>query len=82
MSGHSALQADRSGKVLVDKLRSTIKVCLPHCMAQVMPCSTHQCTAEIVQEFELTIDLDTLLAELDKEQTGSIDYKEFKSILD
>lgn len=35
-----------------------------------------------VQEFELTIDLDTLLAELDKEQTGSIDYKEFKSLLD
>lgn len=35
-----------------------------------------------MQEFELTIDLDTLLAELDKEQTGSIDYKEFKSLLD
>ena len=35
-----------------------------------------------MQEFELTIDLDTLLAELDKEQTGSIDYTEFKSLLD
>ena len=36
----------------------------------------------LVQEFELTIDLDVMLAELDKEQTGSIDYKEFKSLLD
>ncbi|KAL3144444.1 hypothetical protein ABBQ32_004189 [Trebouxia sp. C0010 RCD-2024] len=51
-------KADRSGKVLVEKLRNTIK------------------------EFELTIDLDMMLAELDKEQTGSIDYKEFKSLLD
>lgn len=36
----------------------------------------------VLQEFELTIDLDMMLAELDKEQTGSIDYKEFKSLLD
>ena len=35
-----------------------------------------------LQEFELTIDLDIMLAELDKEQSGSIDYKEFKSLLD
>ena len=35
-----------------------------------------------LQEFELTIDLDTMLVELDKEQSGSIDYKEFKSLLD
>ncbi|DBB05902.1 TPA: hypothetical protein ACH3X3_009902 [Trebouxia sp. C0006] len=51
-------KADRSGKVLIEKLRNTIK------------------------EFELTIDLDVMLAELDKEQSGSIDYKEFKSLLD
>ena len=35
-----------------------------------------------MQEFELTIDFDVMLAELDKEQSGSIDYKEFKSLLD
>ncbi|DBA72391.1 hypothetical protein WJX79_001618 [Trebouxia sp. C0005] len=51
-------KADRSGKVLIEKLRNTIK------------------------EFELTIDLDVMLTELDKEQSGSIDYKEFKGLLD
>lgn len=35
-----------------------------------------------MQEFELTIDLDVMLTELDKEQSGSIDYKEFKGLLD
>lgn len=35
-----------------------------------------------MQEFELTIDLDTLLADLDKEQSGAIDFREFQSLLD
>lgn len=69
--------------MLVEKLRNTIKVCLSHCIVEVMSLNNAQRHHwSFVQEFELTIDLDTLLAELDKEQTGSIDYKEFKSLLD
>lgn len=34
-----------------------------------------------LQEFELTIDLDSMLAEMDKDHSGSIDYAEFKTLL-
>lgn len=76
------LQADRSGKVVIDKLRNTIKVRVPQlhysaCRLDAFPMRPCE-----LQEFELTIDLDNLLTDLDKEQTGSIDYKEFKSLLD
>ena len=43
-------------------------------------CQSAACVC--LQEFELTIDLDTLLSDMDKEQSGSIDFKEFKSLLD
>ncbi len=88
------MQADRSGKVLIEKLRNTIKVCpvsVLFCVDALLECvqwcvrSGHSNGINIVlcvQEFELTIDLDVMLAELDKEQSGSIDYKEFKSLLD
>lgn len=74
------LQADRSGKVVIDKLRNTIKVNDLICIC--CSCAAPQLRECCVQEFELTIDLDNLLADLDKEQTGSIDYKEFKSLLE
>eukprot|EP00891_Asterochloris_glomerata_P002937 jgi/Astpho2/2937/Aster-x0120 len=51
-------KADKSGKVLLEKLRATVK------------------------EFELTIDLETMLADMDKEGTGGIDFAEFQSLLE
>ena len=36
----------------------------------------------LVQEFELTIDLETMLADMDKEGTGGIDFAEFQSLLE
>ena len=78
------MQADRSGKVLIDKLRNTIKVCRHVSVSCWYPshgfCQSAVCVC--LQEFELTIDLDTLLSDMDKEQSGSIDFKEFKSLLD
>ena len=35
-----------------------------------------------VQEFELTIDLETMLADMDREGTGGIDFAEFQSLLE
>lgn len=35
----------------------------------------------VLQEFELTINLDRLLAEADRDQNGWLSYDEFKSIL-
>ena len=72
--------------MLIEKLRNTIKVCCDGLGS--FSCSCRPCKNGWVnitcamQEFELTIDLDVMLAELDKEQSGSIDYKEFKSLLD
>ena len=76
-------QADRSGKVLIEKLRNTIKVgCWSADVGNQLGSPLIAKLDLLAQEFELTIDLDTMLAELDKEQSGSIDYKEFKSLLD
>ena len=82
-TGLLTVQADKSGKVLIEKLRNTIKVLCLHHSVYTFVLSRHiGFIWQFVQEFELTIDLDAMLAELDKEQSGSIDYKEFKSLLE
>lgn len=48
---------DKTGKVLVDRLRS------------------------ILEEFEMKIDIDRIIHEVDKEGTGAIDYLAFKQIM-
>ncbi len=35
----------------------------------------------ILQEFELTLDIDRLIRQVDKDGSGFLDYEEFKSIM-
>ncbi len=35
----------------------------------------------ILQEFELTLDLESPLAKLDKDQTGILSYQQFKALM-
>eukprot|EP00879_Flechtneria_rotunda_P010189 GHRR01010652.1.p1 GENE.GHRR01010652.1~~GHRR01010652.1.p1 ORF type:complete len:148 (+),score=42.96 GHRR01010652.1:57-500(+) len=49
--------ADKSGKISTEKLKSTIK------------------------EFELTLNIDRLVREVDVDRSGFIDYNEFKAIM-
>ena len=37
--------------------------------------------SEVIKEFGLTIDIDKLIAETDKDGSGIIDYEEFKALL-
>jgi Ca2+-binding EF-hand superfamily protein len=35
----------------------------------------------VLQEFELTIDVDKLLRDMDKDLSGTVDYQEFEQLL-
>ncbi|KAJ9505839.1 hypothetical protein QJQ45_026022 [Haematococcus lacustris] len=67
------LQADRSGTISTDRLQAVVR---PWNIAALLLCSF--CVA---QEFELTLNIAKFIAEVDKENSGTIGYEPFKLLL-
>jgi hypothetical protein len=82
------VQADKSGTVSVEKLKNTIEVrggCASTNAPQPTRCVcrwiSHIHLKLCMQEFELTIDLSSVLKDLDKDRNGVVDYTEFSQLL-
>lgn len=59
--------------------------CMVHlwfaCPGQPLSNANGWCLQWLVQGFELTLDLESPLAKLDKEQTGILNYQQFKALM-
>lgn len=48
---------------------------------QLVLCSAPAATAAVLQAFELTLDIDRLVREVDLDRSGYLDYAEFKAVM-